>query len=424
MHRMPWSRAPRNWDRPEPPVARRGGRRLSLLVAAAVAVLAASCTSSPLPAGTSTPTGPAFWVPPTPLPQGAPGTIIRYETGVWYTNWARTTQVAGSVWNVMYLSTNADGSPIADTATVVVPSTPWLGARPLVAYAPGTQGWGNQCAPSAEMAAGNFDEGFAVQNLLNLGYAVVVDDYPGLGTTNTEEYNVGIPEGYSVLDALRAAEHLPGDGLSPASLTAVEGYSQGGAAADWAAQEQPTYAPGLHLVGVAAGGTPANLQAVAKNINGSTFFAFLAGTALGFSYAYPGVDLQASLTPTGQSALAALDEMCQGTALTTYAGKSIQDYTIGGVDPITSPAWTKVLDENNLGTMKPSVPLYQYHGLVDEVIPYGVEQTLHDQYCAMGVTTELVGYPGEHVTTQLEAQANVDSWIQHRIEGKPAPSNC
>jgi Secretory lipase len=96
----------------------------------------------------------------------------------------------------------------------------------------------------------------------------------------------------------------------------------------------------------------------------------------------------------------------------------------GGVNPVTQPAWQPVLDANNLGTMKPQVPLLQYHGRLDEVIPYSVESTLHTQYCAMGVKSELTGYVGGHVLTQIEAQSQVVSWIGDRFAGDPAPSNC
>lgn len=116
--------------------------------------------------------------------------------------------------------------------------------------------------------------------------------------------------------------------------------------------------------------------------------------------------------------------MCQIPALARYAGKRIEDYTVGGINPITQPQWEAALDANNLGAMKPQVPLLQYHGLIDEVIPYSVEKTLHSQYCAMGVTTKLSGYPGDHVLTQVEAQGEVVSWIGARLAGTPAPSNC
>ncbi|HEY9240754.1 MAG TPA: lipase family protein [Streptosporangiaceae bacterium] len=397
---------------------------LALLGALAPAIPAAAASGAPArPAAVTAagelpaPAGDAFYDPPNPLPAGQPGDII----------WSRTatSPVASTdAWQILYLSSTVTGAATAVSGTLIVPTTAYSGTRPVVAYAAGTQGWGDQCAPSKEIAANNFDEQFAVNNLLGKGWAVVITDYPGLGTPGDETYNVGIPEGYAVLDALRAATRLSAAGLSATAPMAIEGYSQGGGAGDWAAQLQPSYAPELKLDGVAAGGTPANLQAVADNINGTAFFAFLAGTALGFNAAYPSLDLNAELTPAGQAALASLDTMCQLQALASYAGKSIQDYTVGGVNPITEPAWKTVLDANNLGTMKPAVPLLQYHGLLDEVIPYSVESTLHSQYCAMGVKTELTGYAGDHVLTQVEAQSQVVGWIGDRFAGVTPPSNC
>ena len=365
----------------------------------------------------SAPSGDGFYTPPSPLPAGTHGDIV----------WCRpaSSPVSGSqAWQILYRSTAADGSPTAISGTVFVPTAPYPGTRPVVAYAPGTQGWGDQCAPSREIAANDFDEQFAVNNLLAKGWAVVVTDYPGLGTPGGEAYNVGIPEGYGVLDSLRAATLLPGAGLSASAPMGIEGYSQGGAAADWAAQLQPGYAPGLHLDGVAAGGTPANLQAVADNINGTVWFAFLAGTAEGFSTVYPSLNLNSQLTAAGQQAMAQLETMCQAQGLLTFAGKKIEDYTVGGINPITEPQWQSVLDANNLGSMKPAVPLYQYHGLLDEIIPYRVEQALHQQYCAMGVTTRLTGYLGDHILTQVLAQTDVVSWLGARIAGTPATGNC
>jgi Secretory lipase len=389
------------------------GTAIMLSAGVALPASAAPAAAGILPA----PPGDAFYVPPSPLPAGQPGDIIWYRS-------ATSPTASATAWQILYRSTTVAGDPTAISGTLLVPTSGYSGTRPVVAYAAGTQGFGDQCAPSKEMAANNFDEQFAVNNLLGQGWAVVVTDYPGLGTPGDETYNVGIPEGYAVLDALRAATRLPDASLSAAAPMAVEGYSQGGAAGDWAAQLQPSYAPELHLKGVAAGGTPANLQAVAANINGTAFFAFLAGTALGFNAAYPAIDLPSQLTADGKAALASLDTMCQIPALATYAGKKIEDYTIGGVNPINTPAWQAILNANNLGTRKPRVPLLEYHGYLDEVIPYSVETTLHSQYCAMGVSTELTGYVGDHVLTQVEAQSQVVSWIGDRFAGVAAPANC
>jgi len=332
--------------------------------------------------------------------------------------------VPSKAWQILYGSTTVEGQPTTISGTVIVPTAGYAGTRPVVAYAPGTQGWGDQCAPSTEMAAGTFDEQFAVDNLLNRGWAVVVTDYPGLGTPGTELYNVGIAEGYAVLDALRAAVSLPAAGLSPTAPLGIEGYSQGGGAGGWAAQLQASYAPQLQLRGVAAGGTPANLQAVEKNINGSLFFAFLAGSAVGFDAAYPSLDLADSLTPAGKAAVADISTLCQVPALVKYAGKRIEDYTVGGASLIDTPPWQAVLTANNLGRTKPAAPVLLYHGWLDEVIPWNVASTLHRQWCAAGATTQLHGYLGDHVLTQVLAQTDVGNWLGDRLAGKAAVSDC
>jgi hypothetical protein len=390
-------------------------------VVAALAVPASAATATPVrPANAAIlppPPGDAFYTPPSPLPAGNPGDIIWFRS-------ATSPVPNATAWQVLYLSTTALGAPAAVSGTLIVPAAPFTGTRPVVAYAAGTQGWGDQCAPSREIAAGSFDEQFAVNNLLAKGWAVVITDYPGLGTPGDETYNVGIPEGYAVLDSLRAATRLPGAGLSATAPMAIEGYSQGGGASGWAAQLHARYAPELHLLGAAMGGTPANLQAVAANINESLFFAFLAGSAIGFNAAYPSLNVNQYLTPAGQTAFQQLDTMCQAQALVTYAGKRIEDYTIGGVNPINDPPWQAVLNANDLGATKPDVPVLETHGLLDEIIPYSVEQNLHNQYCAMGEAAQLNGYPGDHVLTALLDQTDTVNWISDRFAGSPAPRNC
>lgn len=348
----------------------------------------------------------------------APGDVIS-EAAV-----ASPSTVPSRAWHITYASTSAKDAANVVSGTVIIPDADYDGTRPIAAYAPGTQGWGDQCAPSAEMASRSFDEQFAVDGLLRQGWAVVVTDYPGLGTPGDESYSVGISEGHAVLDSVRAAERLPGAGLSSEAKVGVEGYSQGGGAAAWAAQQHAAYAPELNLRGVAAGGTPADLKAVARNINGTAFFAFLAGAAIGFNAEYPEVDLPGRLTDAGKKAMADIDGMCQVPALAKYAGKRIEDYTVGGVNPIDDPVWTRALDANKLGAIAPDVPVLQYHGLADEIIPWRVESDLHKQWCAEGAATRLAAYPGEHVTTQVEAQPGVVTWLANRFAGKPASDDC
>lgn len=387
--------------------------------AATVARAAPATASAIRPA----PEGGAFYTPPNPLPPGKNGDVIWYRQ----VRPLASNIPPSTVYQVLYRSADARGNAIAVSGDVFVPKAAWTGqgTRPLVAYASGTQGWGPQCAPSKEIARGDFDEQFAVSALLAKGFAVAVTDEPGEGTPGPQLYTVGIAEGHAVLDSLRAATRVPGAGLDAHTRTAVEGYSQGGGAAGWAAQQHKSYAPGLDLKGVALGGTPANLQAVARNINGSAFFAFLAGSAIGFGAAYPSLDLQGYLNDAGKKAFAELRTMCQTQGLATFAFRRVEDYTKTGTNPMTNPAWTKVLDANDLGAIKPDVPVMQVHGLADEVIPYRVEAALHDQWCARGATSDLVAFPAEHVTAGVADQAAVVPWLADRLAGDtPAPSNC
>jgi hypothetical protein len=63
-------------------------------------------------------------------------------------------------------------------------------------------------------------------------------------------------------------------------------------------------------------------------------------------------------------------------------------------------------------------------GMLDEVIPYSVEQTLHNQWCAMGVADQLTSYVGDHVLTSVEDQSDMVNWLNGRFTGQAAPSNC
>ena len=122
---------------------------------------------------------------------------------------------------IMYRSTDTRGNPIAVTGTYFEPDNPWPGngPRPLISYAPGTQGQGNQCAPSRMFNqgihySGGWDivfnyEGLFVSTMVARGFAIVMTDYEGLGTPPMHTYVGRVAEGQAVLDAARAAMQLP-----------------------------------------------------------------------------------------------------------------------------------------------------------------------------------------------------------------------
>ena len=86
------------------------------------------------------------------------------------------------------------------------------------------------------------------------------------------EWTAGLNTAHGVIDGIRAAQSFAPAGLSGAATpTALMGYPGGALASQWANEVQPTYAPELKFAGVAAGGVPADIEYVARRIDGGVF---------------------------------------------------------------------------------------------------------------------------------------------------------
>lgn len=373
------------------------------------------------PAPRVAPAGDAFYLPPSPLPAGRPGDIIWYRPAPLGPLGVAEFSHA-DVWQVLYLSTDVHGRPDAVSGTVLVPKGSKPGGLPLVGFAPGTHGIGDDCAPSKALAQGLDYELAAVQAILDRGWAVAETDYEGLGTPTTHTYMIGRSQGAALLDVVRAARRLPPAGLSARQPVALYGYSQGGGASGWAAQLQPTYAPELPLKAVVAGGVPADLAVVAKNLDGGLGFAFLGMSAVGLNAAYPELNLDRYLTAAGRSAMADAATMCVGEALATYGGRSIADYTT--TNPLNRPDWSARVDEQKLGRIAPQVPVFLAHGLQDEFIPYDQAVQLRRDWCAAGARVHWQDFVGEHASTMLAMQPDALAFIQAGFAGLRMGGTC
>src|SRR3954449_5541440 len=138
---------------------------------------------------------------------------------------------AGKNWLVKYRSVGVDGKAITVSGTVSLPKgkAPKNG-WPVITYDHGTTGIADQCAPSRD-AINNPAHTYNsyVYPLLNrwlkAGYAVVRTDYQGVGTAGAHQYLVGVSEGRSTLDIVRAAHTLDQPISNP---YAFAGHSHGG----------------------------------------------------------------------------------------------------------------------------------------------------------------------------------------------------
>lgn len=191
----------------------------------------------------------AFYTWADPVPP-MPGKLLRSE--------ALTPQqsLASAGLNLRILYSSTDGldnlTPVAVSGALFVPKGPApAGGWPLMAWAHGTVGSADRCAPSLNQRSPR-DTRY-LNHWLEQGYAIVATDYQGLGTPGLHPYGLTRPVAYGVLDSIRAVGAAP---VNVSRRAVVFGQSQGGRAAFATAVMAKDYAPDVEVVGVVATGTP------------------------------------------------------------------------------------------------------------------------------------------------------------------------
>ncbi|MCF3124323.1 lipase [Streptomyces arenae] len=352
---------------------------------------------------------------------GSPGDVVSAEPSSFHPLPGQPTHT--KAWKIHYRSTTATGAPNTVSGTVIVPQDSRTGPRPLITYAVGTVGVGDHCAPSAGFPRGTALEANLIQQLTLRGWAVAVTDYEGLGTPGDHTYTVGRAEGHAMLDAARAAIRLPGAGLGEDTPVGIMGYSQGGQASSWAAELHDSYAPELDVKGTATGGVPGDLLKVAKANDGSYGSGLVFMAAIGQDAAFPELRLDSYLNPAGRTLLGALKNTCVADGAVLGSFTSIDSMTTK--NPLEQPDWQRRLRESQVGTHRPDAPVYLYHALADELIPYGVGKQVRADWCARGANVEWHTVPvGEHVSGVITQSPLAAQWLADRFAGKPARSNC
>lgn len=393
-----------------------------------------------------------FYAPPSPLPPGSNGDVIRFEPS------PQILSIPGpngpfpaNATRIMYRSTDTHGDPIAVTGTYMSPALPWRGPgpRPLVSFAVGTHGQGDQCAPSKllnrliqyDPPIGLMSEYETVflDGLLVQGIAIVLTDYEGLGTPGMHTYVNRAAEAHAVLDAARAAARLPGSGVTAETPIGLWGYSQGGGAVAAAAELQSTYAPELNVKGTYAGAPPADLAATLQRADGSILLGAIGYALNGISQSYPEIRpiIEAQTNAAGKAMLAAVANQCVGDTALRYGFHRTTEYTTDG-RPLSEilkeiPIAQQLLAEQQIGRLTPSAPVLIQSGTNDDLVPHQQVRELARNWCASGTavqfsTTELPpiipGLAVGHALPALPGGLEAFGWMNQRFAGVPAPNNC
>ena len=373
------------------------------------------------------PPRPAFYEAPAVLP-GTNGAVIRSEKVSFLLDPLDATSLVRSSQRVLYRTTNRTGEAIAASGTVLVPTTPWIGVgtRPVIGYAPGTQGMADRCAPSRQFSEGIEYEGVGIEALLQRGYAVAMPDYEGLGTVGIHTYMDRVSQGRATLDVVRAAQRLSGTGLSPSSPVGLMGYSQGGGAAAAAVELASTYAPDLRVKGAVVGAVPADLTKVATALDGGPYSAFAYFALRGLAASYD-IDLSPYLNDRGRAVSDQVETECVFDLLdhafvrsSTLSASGQPMSALMAAEPFRS-----IVEAQRIGTIRPTVPVLVTHSAVDDVIPYAVGRQMARSWCDRGANVRLSTNlaPG-HVGGIVPQTAEALPFFEARFAGLPQVSGC
>lgn len=310
-------------------------------------------------------------------------------------------------WKITYCSTGREGQAVDVTGQLVVPSgeAPADGF-PLIAYAHGFAGAGDQCAPSAR----GVERIPYVQDWLAAGYAVVATDYAGLGTEGTPGFLVGESEARSVLDSVRAAANMSDADIG--DRTVIVGYSQGGHSALFSGELAPAYAPEIDLVAVAALAPPTDVEMIVGDLFAGEARFGLAIDIIASWAEYYGLDAGQLLTERG---LVAADQ-----ALTVCAGESARGPTSGFVanQIQDAPDWSRLLSENNTGQRPIDVPVFVGQAANDTLVPARVTRSALPGMCEIGTEINFIQYPGAtHRDLPNAARSDVIEFVEAALAG-------
>ena len=356
--------------------------------------------------GTKTSTPAASTEPTDNSPYIVPPSSARSEPGVLRESVRIESPPGTKAWRVLYNSEIRDDRRNVVSGLVFAPDRPapndgW----PVLSFAHPTTGLADRCAPSRNI--GILETTIATL-AAQVGMVVVATDYAGLGTDGPHPFLDGTSEGRSVLDIARAAKSI--NGLSLSATTVLWGHSQGGHAALFAAQEAPTYAPSLDVVGVVAGAPPSQLRALLTSIEKTPDRGYALLVAQGLRAIDPSLRLDEVFTPRGVGLAERLDTECSSDVNSAASRDTIR---------LSSPipaAWLVALDANQPGETRIDAPVLIIHGEDDELIPVATSAVLQQSLEKKGTTVERTVYPGAgHGDVALSSLTDVLAWISRRL---------
>jgi hypothetical protein len=357
----------------------------------------------------------------------APGRMLREEPAP-----AFALASAGDVQRILYSSTSGVGrGAVTVSGLLYLPKgSPPPGGWPIVAWAHGTVGVADVCAPSWR-GPSERDAAY-LGRWLSEGFAVVATDYEGLGTPGMHPYLLWRSEGRSVLDAVRAAI-----GARPgvlANVVLIVGQSQGSGSAIGATLLAPTYAPDVHVIGTVATGLVMTIGGEKRGNYLGKDAALTDPTKMDGGFAmlrvggidralHPDQDPATVVTPKGAVMLhaartACLHDLFELARREGISGANSFTPAVKAYDADMEPAFA-------IPAVRLSVPVFAGTGLADSMAGTAGQYDAVKALCAAGSRIQWHTYPGlSHGGAVNGSLVDSMPFAKALLAGKPVADTC
>lgn len=159
-------------------------------------------------------------------------------------------------------------------------------------------------------------------------------------------------------------------------------------------------------------------------MDGSPLSGFEFAAMAGLHAEYPALDLNSLLNARGRNDLDAATGQCAVTLLSQFSFRTLASDSTVAV-PLASPDVTTIMQQNSLGAIAPSMPVYDYHADTDEVVPANQDDALTRTWCRAGATVEVVRDPiGEHTQEAVRRNDSALNFLAARFAGQQPRTDC
>jgi pimeloyl-ACP methyl ester carboxylesterase len=311
---------------------------------------------------------------------------------------------------IQYVTTNVTGGTITATGLVITPKT--NKKNKTVAWAHGSTGLADQCAPSTNPNVFWPEARAAVAELLKRGWTVAATDYPGLGTPAQHPYFIGDSEARSVIDSVKAARNLDS---ALGTQYAIDGHSQGGQAALFANQIATAYDGALVLRGTSSIAPVSNVDLFAPLVPGTAANGYLVMALFGLGAADSSFAPAAQLAAPAKLRVGVLQTGCLNEILDRYAPLTAEQLLVGGA--LTPATIAKLVHYDNPAQVAPTAPILIVQGTADEAVPSDItEFALVPELAAYSQPVRFVKLEGAtHDGSVFQSTGLVADWIAGRF---------